>query len=102
MNPEIDAALTIFFLGLGERGEAARNEWTHVRLVVARLSVKLVIHECERDAVGSVKVSQDLEEGASEPGMPGRECWKGRREVRPHEVARGRTERRVRHILRVL
>ncbi len=36
VDPEIDATLAVFFLGLGERREAARDERAHVPLVVLR------------------------------------------------------------------
>src|SRR5918992_4674713 len=94
MDTEVDAALAVLFLGLGERREAARDKWAHVPLVIPRHAVELVRHEGEGDVVGPVKVAQGLEEGAPEPGMSGRVAWEGRREVRLVEVAGLRAERR--------
>src|SRR5206468_7619259 len=94
MDTEVDSALAILFLGLGERREAARDERTHVPVVVPRHPIELVRHEGEGDVVGPVEVAQGLEEGAPEPSMPGRICREGRRVVWPVEVAGWRAERR--------
>src|SRR2546428_12919742 len=67
MDPEVDAALAVLFLGFGERREATRHERAPVALVVERLAVELVRHEGEGNAVGPVEVAQDLEERAAEP-----------------------------------
>src|SRR5213594_4512349 len=93
MDTEVDSALAILFLSLGERREAARDERTHVPVVVPRHPIELVRHEGEGDVVGPVEVAQGLEEGAPEAGMPGRVCREGRREVWPVEVAGRRAER---------
>src|SRR2546425_5526537 len=70
VDTEVDAALAVLFLGLGERREATRGERAHVPLVVSRHAVEFVRHEGEGDVVGPVEVAQDLEESGPEPGMP--------------------------------
>src|SRR2546428_5330559 len=61
VDTEVDAALAVLFLGLGERREATRGERAHVPLVVSRHAVEFVRHEGEGDVVGPVEVAQDLE-----------------------------------------
>src|SRR5207247_1598184 len=58
----------------------------------------LVRHERERNSIGPVEFSQDLEEGSAEAGVSGWVCRKGGREVRPVEVTSGRAEWRERPI----
>src|SRR5207302_2839070 len=92
VDTEVDAALAVLFLGLGERREAAQDERAHVALVVSRHAVEFVRHEGEGDVVGPVEVAQDLEERGPESGMPGGIGREGRREVRPGEIAGRRAE----------
>src|SRR2546422_9649710 len=86
--------LSVLVLGLGEGREAARDERTYVAVVIEGHAVELVRHEREGDVVGLIKVAQDLEEGASEPGMAGRVGGERRRESRPGKVAGRRAEGR--------
>src|SRR5882762_3851388 len=95
VDPEIDAALAVLFLGVRQRREAARHERADVALVVDRLAVELIRDEREGDAVGLVEVAQDLEEGAAEAGVAGGVRGEGWREVRSGEVAGRRAQRRV-------
>src|SRR5882724_187100 len=93
VDAEVDPALAVLLLGLGQRREAARKQWPHEALVVLCHAVELVRHEGECDAVGPVEPTQGLEEGAAESGMAGRIGWKGRREVGPVEIAGRRAQR---------
>src|SRR5262245_4658301 len=93
VNAEIDPALAVFLLGLGQRREAARKEWSDDSLVVFGLAVELIRDERERDAIGPVERPQDLEEAAAESSMTGRICGKRGREVGPVEIARRGPER---------
>src|SRR5919108_449859 len=47
VDPEVDAALAVFLLGLGEGREVAREERTDVAVVVQGHAVELVRHERE-------------------------------------------------------
>src|SRR6266508_710671 len=94
VDTEVNSALAVLFLRLGQRGETARDERSHVAVVVQRRAIELVRDERERNRIGPVEFSQDLKERAAEAGVPGRVCRKGGREVRPGEVAGGRAERR--------
>ena len=67
MHPEIDAALAVFFLGLRERREAAREARAHAAPIVAGDAVELVRDKGEGDVVGLIKVAQGLEEGPPKP-----------------------------------
>jgi hypothetical protein len=71
VHPEIDAALAIFFLGLRQRREAARQARAHVALIVAGHAVELVRDKGEGDVVSLVEVAQSLEEGAPARGPHG-------------------------------
>src|SRR5688572_480911 len=93
MNAEVDAALPVLFLGLGQALEAARAQWAHVAVVVAGRAVELVRDERERDVIGAVEPPQDLEQRTAEACVPGRIRRERRREVRPADVAARRAER---------
>src|SRR4029453_13783187 len=69
MDAEIDSALAIFFFSLGEGCEAARQKRPHVAIVAACYPIEFVGDEREGDVISSVEVAQDLEYGATEPGM---------------------------------
>src|SRR4029453_14304768 len=58
VDAQVDAALAVFLLGLGQRGKPPRDEQAPVALVVEGLAVELVGHERERDAIGPVDVPQ--------------------------------------------
>src|SRR5580765_8165562 len=96
--PEIDPALAVLLLGLGQRREAARTEGPHRALVVLGHTVELVRHEGEGDAIGAVEPAQRLEKGASESGVAGRIGRKRRCEVGAVEIAGRRAERHERRI----
>jgi len=100
VDAEINPALTILLLGLGERREAAREARAHASLVVPRHPVKLIRHEAEGDAVGAVEAAQDLEDRASERGVPGGVGRERRREVHAAAIAGLRAERRPARITR--
>ena len=57
VHTEIDAALAVFFLGLRERREAAREARAHTAGIVAGHAVELVRYEGEGDVVGLVEVA---------------------------------------------
>src|SRR5437870_12735026 len=58
VDTEIYPALAVLFLGLGERGEAARNQRTDIASVVPRESVELVRNESKGDVVGAIEAAQ--------------------------------------------
>jgi hypothetical protein len=71
MDAEVDAALAVFFLRLREGGETPRDKRAHIPLIVFRHTVEFVRDEGEWDAVGSIVVTQHLEERPAERGMAG-------------------------------
>src|SRR6185503_9890993 len=52
VDAEVDAALAVLLLGLGQGREAARQERPHLAVVAHRLAVELVGREREGDVVG--------------------------------------------------
>ena len=71
MDAEVDAALTVFFLCLREGGKTPRAKRAHIPLIVFRHTVEFVRDEGEWDAVGSIVVTQHLEERPTKPSMAG-------------------------------
>lgn len=69
VDAEVDSALAVLFFSLGERREAAREEWPHVAIVAPRDSVKLVRDEGEGDVVGPVESAQGLKESGAESSV---------------------------------
>src|SRR5438067_8500374 len=94
MDTEIDAALAVLFLRLGERREAARKQRTYVTIASLCDSVEFVRYERERDVVSAIKPAEGLKNGAPEPGVARRIGWEWRRKVRSSEVAGRSAQRR--------
>src|SRR5262249_54285503 len=82
VDAEVDSALAVFFFGLRERGKVAYEKWTTIPFVVSRQAIELVRDEGEGNIVGLIEPAQYLEQRATKAGMPGRVCWKWRREIR--------------------
>src|SRR5262249_34803855 len=56
VNPQVNAALAVLFLGLGQRLEAAGQEWPDGSVIAPGNTVELIRHEGEGDLVGPVEV----------------------------------------------
>src|SRR6266853_1171731 len=93
MDAEIDAALAVLFLGLGQRGEASRKQRTDIASIVPRDSVELVGNESKGDVISAIKPAQSLKEGAAEAGVTRGIGWEWRGKVRSCEIA-GRCSQR--------
>src|SRR5678815_3253188 len=94
VDAEVDSALAILFLSLGERGETARQQGPHIAVVVLGDTVEFVRHEREGDVVGSIESAQGLEKCASEARMARRISRERRRKVRSGQVAGWRAQGR--------
>ena len=95
VDAEIDAALAVLFLGLGERGETAWKQGTDIASVVPSDSVEFVRNESKGDGVSAIEPAQGLEEGAAETGVARWIGWEWRSKVRSCEIAGRRPERRI-------
>ena len=94
MNTEIDSALAVFFLGLRERREGPGEEGTDIAVCVSGNPVEFVGYERKANVVGSVKVSQSLEQSAAKPSVTGRISGeRGRKIVPVGDITGGCTER---------
>ena len=69
VDAEVNSALAVLFLSLGEGRETPWSHRAHVPVVVPRDSVQLVRHEGKSDCVGAVESAQRLEQGAPESGV---------------------------------
>src|SRR5215813_8469226 len=67
VDAQLDTALPVLFLSLGERREAAGQQRAYVPAVVLRLPVELVRHESEGNVVGPVEVAQHLKQRPPKP-----------------------------------
>src|SRR5262245_22007395 len=88
VDTEVNAALAVFFLGLRQRCEGARNQRPDIALIVGRDTIQFVGDEGERNVIGAEVISQRLEQRTAESrvaGGVGREGW---REIRAGQVAR--------------
>src|SRR5438874_13478977 len=61
VNTEIDPALTVFFLCLRQRVEAARDNRPDIAAVITGDTVKLIGRERECDIIATVKLAQSFE-----------------------------------------
>src|SRR5262249_18216664 len=94
VNAEVDAALTVFFFGLRQRGEAAGQQWAYVALIVHRNAIELIRNKSESDVVFPVEPAQHLKHRAPESGVAGGIRREGRREIRTGQIARRCAQRR--------
>src|SRR5437899_12255532 len=87
MDPKINPALAILFLGLRQSRKTARPVGPDISMMIAGLPVELIGNERERGVIGAVKPAHDLEE---RPGQSSQTRWirgKRRREVGAGKIA---------------